>query len=293
MKTIIRLTCLAILLSATATGWTETDKRGAESCDFSVAENYYQQDPNDLSNQVLYAVCLVIKGDDAKGVPMLYHLADQKSSVKANYFLAEYLSTDGRFANPSTKKTLDEAINYYYRTLAIIDLIPTYPEPDYFFQEKNYQMHLNSAYSVPRLYLAKYQLGAAGDYMAHLMQWPGYEGESKDTFPKYNRFMRDSLNQGLQQAQHCRDLPRKRYHNPDHYKANVESCTLLVDLIKTLIPLEEQRQQILLDCRDENGVVQMGMENCPKYYESHKEINNLMEAYSEAAFAIFRPVTGR
>ena len=151
-------------------------------------------------------------------------------------------------------------------------------------------MHLNSLYNVPRLYLVKYELGAIGDYRVHLMQWPGYEGESKDTFPKYNTFMRDSLNQGLQQAQNCRDLPRKRYHNPDHYKANVESCTLLVDLIKTLIPLEEQRQQILLDCRDENGIMQMGMENCPKYYESHKEINNLIEAYSEAAFAIFRDI---
>ena len=290
MKTIIRLTCLAMLLAAAGTGWAETFTRGMQSCDFSVAEKYYQQDPNDLSYQDLYATCLIIKGDDANGLPMLYHLADQKSSVTANFFLADYLSTDGRFANPSTKKTLDEAINYYYRTLAIIDLIPTYPEPDYFFHEKNHQMHLNSTYRVPRLYLARYQLGAAGDYGAHLMQWPGYEGESKDTFPKYNTFMRDSLNQGLQQAQHCRDLPRKRYHNPAHYKANAESCTLLVDLIKTLIPLEEQRQQILLDCRDENGIVQMGWENCPKYYESHKEINNLMEAYSEAAFAIFRHI---
>ena len=290
MKTIIRLTCLTMLLFAAATGWAETFTRGMKSCDFSVAENYYQQDPNDLSNQVLYAVCLVIKGDDAKGVPMLYHLADQKSSVKANFFLADYLKTDGRFANLLTTKTLDEAINYFYRTLAIIDLIPTYPEPDYFFQEKNYQMHLNSLYNVPRLYLVKYELGAIGDYGVHLMQWPGYEGESKDTFPKYNTFMRDSLNQGLQQAQNCRDLPRKHYHNPAHYKANAEACTLLVDLIKTLIPLEEQRQQILLDCRDENGIMQMGMENCPKYYESHKEINNLIEAYSEAAFAIFRDI---
>ena len=293
MKAIIRLICLTMLLFAAGTGWAETFTRGSKSCDFSVAENYYRQDPDDLSNQVLYAACLVIKGDDAKGVPMLYHLADEKSSVKANFFLADYLESDGRFANPVTTKTLDEAINYYYRTLAIIDLIPTYPEPDYFFQEKNYQMHLNSAYSVPRLYLAKYQLGAAGDYMAHLMQWPGYEGESQDTFPKYNTFMRDSLNQGLQQVQHCRDLPRKRYHNPDHYKANAESCALMADLFQALIPLEEQRQQILLDCRDENGIMQMGEENCPKYYETHWEIHNLMEAYSEAATEIFRPVTGR
>ena len=292
MKTIIRLTCLAMLLSAAGTGWAEEIfTRGLKSCDFSVAENYYQQDPNDLSNQVLYAVCLVIKGDDAKGVPMLYHLADQKSSVKANFFLAEYLKTDGRFNGILTTKTLDEAINYYYRTLAIIDLIPTYPEPDYFFQEKNYQMHLRSAFTVPNLYLTKYHWGANGDYWAHKLQDPGYEGDrNKNTYPKYNRFMRDSLNQGLRQAQNCRDLPRKRYHNPDHYKANTETCTLLVDLIKTLIPLEEQRQQILLDCRDENGIMQMGKENCPKYYETHTEIHDLMKAYSEAGLANFRDI---
>ena len=55
MKTIIRLTCLTMLLFAAATGWAETFKRGLKSCDFSVAENYYKQDPNDLSNQVWYA----------------------------------------------------------------------------------------------------------------------------------------------------------------------------------------------------------------------------------------------
>ena len=122
------------------------------------------------------------------------------------------------------------------------------------------------------------------------MQWPGYECESKKTFPKYNEFMRDSLNQGLQQAQNCRDLSRKHYYHSDHYKANAESCALMVDLFQTLIPLEEQRQQILLDCPDENGIVQMGEDNCPKYYGTHSEIHDLMEAYSEAEFAIFRHI---
>ena len=281
-----------MLLSVTATGWTETYKRGAKSCDFSVAENYYREDPEDLSYQVLYAICLIIKGDDSTGLPMLYYLADQTDSVRANFFLADYLRTDGRFANPTTEKTIDEAINYYYRTQAIISLIPTYPEPDYFFQEKNRQMHLTASYSVPRLYLARYKLGAIGDYGIHLLQWPDYDGDRKDTFPKYNGFMRDSLNQGLRTARECRDLPQRYYHNPTHYTANIEACALMVDLFQALIPLEEQRQEILLGCRDENDIVQMGRENCLPYYETHTEIHNLMEAYSETAFDIFRPVTG-
>ena len=40
-------------------------------------------------------------------------------------------------------------------------------------------------------------------------------------------------------------------------------------------------------------LMQMGKENCPKYYETHTEIHNLMKAYIEAASEIFRPVTGR
>ena len=294
MKTTVKLLCLIMLLSVTATGWTETYKRGLKSCDFEVAENYYRQDPEDLSYQVLYASCLIIKGDDSTGLPMLYYLADQTDSVTANFFLADYLSTDGRFANPTTKKTIDEAINYYYRTQAIISLIPTYPEPDYFFEEKNHQMHLRSSYNVPSLYRARYQLGAAGDYMAYQLQDPDYEGykgdPNPDTFPKYNGFMRDSLNQGLREARECRDLPQRYYHNPDHYKANIESCALMVDLFQALIPLEEQRQEILLGCRDENDIVQMEQEDCPKYYETHKEINNLIEAYSEADFENFRDI---
>ena len=291
MKTTVKLLCLIMLLSVTATGWTETYTRGEKSCDFSVAENYYRQDPEDLGNQVLYASCLIIKGDDSTGLPMLYYLADQTDSVKANSFLADYLRTDGRFRNPTTETNLDEAINYYYRTQAIISLIPTYPEPDYFFHEKNYQMHLFASYRVPSLYRYRYQLGAAGDYMAHLLQWPDYDGDwNRDTFPKYNGFMRDSLNQGLRTARECRDLPQKHYHNPTHYKANIESCALMVDLFQTLIPLEEQRQEILLGCRDENDIVQMGRENCLPYYETHTEIHNLMEAYGETASEIFRDI---
>ena len=291
MKTTVKLLCLIMLLSVPATGWTEIYKRGMQSCTFETAEKYYRQDPEDLSYQVLYASCLIIKGDDSTGLPMLYHLADQTDSVTANLFLADYLSTDGRFENPLTKTNLDEAINYYYRTQAIISLIPTYPEPDYFFHERNHQMHLRSSYSVPHLYLARYKLGAGGDYRVHQLQDPDYDGDrNKDTFPKYNGFMRDSLNQGLREARECRDLPQRYYHNPDHYKANIESCALMVDLFQALIPLEEQRQEILLGCRDENDIVQMEREDCPKYYETHTEINNLMEAYSEADFEILRDV---
>ena len=275
-----------LLLFFSLSSWAEIYTRGLESCDFSVAENYYKQDSEDLSHQVLYAICLVIKGEDTQGVPMLYHLADHKSSVKANFFLADYLSTDGRFRNPTTKTNLDEAINYYFRTQAIIALIPNYPEPDYFFQEKNYQMELNSSYSVPRLYLAKYQLGAAGDYMKHLLQSPSYQGDLKDTFPKYNTFMRDSLNKVVDHAGQCANMPQKRHFNPNNYKANIESCQLLKDLALTLIPLEEKRQEILLQphCEDLNKA------NCPEYYETHTEIHNLMEDYNKLDFAIFKHI---
>lgn len=260
----------------------ETYKRGVQSCDLSIAEKYYREDPEDLSNQVLYAICLVIAGRDSEGVSRLYHLADYRSSVQANFFLADYLETDGRFLNPTTTENLDGAIKYYLRTLAIIDLIPTYPELDDFFQEKNYQMHLKSLYRVPYLYLVKYKLGALGDYCTHAIASGTKKPENCGTYPKYNTFMRDSLNKVVEFAGDCAGMRQRRYFNQREYKATTEACGLMLELAKTLIPLEAKRQEILLQSNCEN----LNKTDCPEYYETHSEIHRLREDYHKTASKI-------
>ena len=131
---------------------------------------------------------------------MLYPLADFQSSINASFFLAEYLSTGGKFSSEVDNENMDEAINYYFHTLALIALIPTYRSRSTGADEKNYQMHLNSAFRVAEIYLWKYKLGAIGDYNTR----SAYEDDrNRNTYPQYNRLMKDSLNKSFQQAQEC------------------------------------------------------------------------------------------
>ena len=93
--------------------------------------------------------------------------------------------------------------------------------------------------------MEKYKLGAGGGYHVHLHQNPGYDGERKETFPQYNTLMWDSLEKGLHHAQECQHLHEKRHHDPELYKATVKVCTWYADLFKALMPLEQQRKNIL------------------------------------------------
>ena len=279
MRTIV---ILILFLSFSLPCSAETYHRGNRSCDFEVAEEYYKHDSEDLGNQTLYAICLIIKGEDAQGLAMLYPLADFQSRVYASFFLAEYLHTDGKFSTSISEENIDEALKYYFHNLALIALIPTYPEPDYWAHEKNNQLHLSSIYSVAELYLWKYQLGALGDYHTR----SSYEEDhNRKKYPQYNRLMKDSLKKTLQQSQVCANLPEKYYFNPTRYKANIKVCTLLKDLVITLIPLEDKRQSILLQphCNVLNE------SNCPEYYETHNKIHNLMVDYRASARKIFNP----
>ena len=133
--------------------------RGYRSCT-SEWEGKYSLEEEDIVRKSTYASCLVIEGRDSEGVPMLYLLADHHGSVTANFWLAEYLETDGGLSSRGTEKNLDAAIYYYLRTQAIIALIPTFPEPDHFFHEMHNQIHLVAVYRVPSLYLEKYRAGA-------------------------------------------------------------------------------------------------------------------------------------
>lgn len=303
-KPFIVLQAALILVSATASGDSSlvnsfrgepnlstisksgtNDIRGNQSCDFSVAEDYYRQDPDDLGNQVLYATCLVIQGKDSEGIPMLYHLADHNSSVTANFFLADYLETDGRFANPATDRNLIPAIHYYLRTQAIIALIPGYPEPDYFFHERNYQMHLKSIHTVPFLYLQKYKMGILGDYLMHIFASPNYDGDtSRETYPEYNQLMYDSLDKLIRYADECAETRKLRYFRDDLYEGTIKSCELRAKLGNELFPLEEKRQEILLrsDCK---------YAECEEYEPHHLKILDLIDQFNErsmAAFAAYR-----
>ncbi|MCZ0933105.1 MAG: hypothetical protein OXJ52_08135 [Oligoflexia bacterium] len=278
--------CFILLGVFSLSSWAERYERGNKACT-NKSEEYYRQDSENIRYQYLYGACLVIKGQDAKGLVILYHLADHKSLVTANYFVADYLGTDGKFADPLTRFKIDEAIYYQERTLALINSLPTYPEPDYWAYERQNQMELQSVYDVPYFYMIKYKLGAIGDYRKHLFQSPSYQGDrNKELYPNYNPYTLDSLDNVARYAEECASQPQKRHFAPLRYKATVETCRLMKELALTLIPLEEKRQEILLQpkCADLNKT------NCPEYYETHQEIADFINDYNEEAERIFKPV---
>lgn len=272
-------------------------RRGKRVCT-DESEERFKYDSEDLDNRYFYASCLVIKGEDSKGLPMLYILADQHSHVLASDFLANYLRTDGRFELPLTHVAVDESIKYYMRSQVLIKLMPHYPEP-YEFIERNSQIELNSIYYVPHLYLLKYNIDSVGDLQAHLLQSPSYEGDRNiDTYPKYNTYMRDSLNNVIRYAGECANLPQKEHFNVRRYQATTESCRLMRDLAVTLLPLEEKRQEILrqphcedLKLPDSENACETGEyhpnTNCLEYSETHCQINELMTDYIESYVRLF------
>ena len=276
---------LILLLFFSIFSWAEEYKRGNYVCS-DVDLELFNRDSENLDNRYFYASCLVIRGQDSQGLPMLYILADHHSHLLASDFLADYLQTDGRFETLLTEVTIDEAIKYHMRTQAIIKLMPLYPEP-YELIEKFKQKELKSVYNLPHLYLFKYELGIIGDYYKHLLQSPSYQGDrTKETYPNYNSYMRDSLNNIIRYAGECASQPQKDHFNLGRYQATVKSCRLMKELAVTLFPLEEKRQGILLQshCEDLNE------DSCPEYYEAHKEIKTLSEAYIAEHAKLFAPL---
>ena len=285
MKRTIILAAVATAMIFSLSSWAEY-KRGNQDCSSDFEEKF---DPNseDLGDQYVYAACTVIKGQDAKGLAILYHLADHKSLVTASFFIAHYLETDGRFENFLTEVQINETLQYYLRTQAIINSIPDYPYPDYWAYEGLIQIELKSIYAVPSIYLSKYEIGAIGDYRRHLLQSPSYQGDrDKETYPKYNSYTLDSLNNMAHYAGECASLPQKKHFDLTRYQATVEACHLFKELALILIPLEEKRQEILLQpkCADLNKT------NCPEYYETHQEIADLIGDYTTKKDEIFQPV---
>lgn len=276
---------LLILLFFSVVSWAEEYRRGSYVCSDEAIESI-NRDSENLDNRYFHASCLVIKGQDSQGLPRLYILADHHSHLLASNFLADYLQTDGKFEDSLTHVTIDEAIKYHKRTQAIIKLMPRYPEP-YELIEKYDQIELKSAYNAPHLYLLKYELGSAGDYSERLLQSPSYQGDrNKETYPEYNSYMRDSLNNVIRYAGECASQPQKDHFNPGRYQATVNSCRLMKELAVTLFPLEEKRQSILLlpHCQDLNE------HDCPEYYDAHTEIKELLEAYLAEHAELFAPL---
>ena len=148
-------------------------KKGKYTCTDKY-EIYFKQNPQNLDAQYFYYSCLVIKGQDDKGLSQLDLLSQNRRHLLASDFLANYYETDGNLDNYFTETKVDEAIKYRMQSYKIIKDFPNYPSFDYEFFEIDNQYELNSVYKLPMLYLLKYILGFVGDRNKRLLQSPSY-----------------------------------------------------------------------------------------------------------------------
>ena len=268
MTTYLQATLILLLFVVLpCSAWAEKKyKRGNHSCS-DLSEEYYRQDPDDLYRRYMYASCLVIKGQDNQGLPELYTLADHHDSIQASYFLADYLGSDGQLNTYLTETNIEEALKYFFRTLALIDLSPYYPGEEYSIYELNFQAELGSTYYIPLLYVQKYMVGIMNDSCKRAIAH-GYKEECP-THHGYDTTTMDSLKKAIQYARECASLPKKRYFKEDYYQAIMKSCPNLEELASDLIPLEEKRQQLHLraDCQD--------LINCEDYMDNYGNISRM------------------
>ena len=273
MTTYLQATLILLLFVVLpGSAWAEKYKRGHWVCS-NLSEEYYRQDPDDLYTRSLYASCLVIKGEDNQGLPKLYTLADQHDHIPSSFFLANYLVSDGKLSAYLTQTNIEEALKYFFRTLALIDLSPNYPGEDLDLYELDVQAELKSTFFIPMLYFQKYLVGIMNDSCKRAIPH-GYKKECP-THQGYDTTTMDSLKKVIQYARECASLPKKRFFTEDYYQANMKACPNLEELASKLIPMEEKRQQLLErpDCQDPI--------NCEDYMDNYGNIKRMKKEVNE------------
>ncbi len=221
-------------------------KRGGLICnDFKEVEQNYSADPDSPWDQNMYALCLIAKGEDDKGLSILYHVADFHQFVPSADLIAYYIASDGKFESGNATEKVNEAITAYFRVLTLINFDPDFPQR-YTILEIAEQMELTAYYRVPLLYNSKFIQGANGSENSYLLRSPSYTGDRDlNTYPEYSPYTIDSLQKTIRHASRCLALPKKSHFQADKYAKTVSACQVLKDRATALLPLEQKRLTLL------------------------------------------------
>lgn len=267
------LVCISCL-SFSSLGLANSYTLGKLKCkDFKESETYLKHNPESVIGQFGYATCLVIKGETDEGLRKLQHLVDTKHHVWSAYFIARYFETAGKF-EPANIAEIDiiSAIKAYSYVLYLIDLDTDYPK-GYEIAEGDLQMELYSTADLTSLYLDKFLKGFISDYMTYIEVSPSYEGyKGLNSFPEYSPYILDSLNQTIQKADNCLNLPKKRHFHPGLYKNVKKGCQIYKEGAKAIILLEQERQRLLTQesCR-------IDVLKCEEFLQVLDEIRSLYD----------------
>ena len=251
-------------LSLSCSAFADSYTRGHYHCDsFSEAEKTYKNNPDGVHSRVGYAACLILKGEDDKGLRILNQVVKQDNDVNAAFTLADYIETGGTFKNTIDNDKLNEAIKAYQRVLSLIALDPQYPFNGNMLYEAHSQMELNSFYSIPLLFSRRFTRGGKGGENSYLFKSPSYKGRRDlKTYPEYSPYTIDSLRKTIEHSDRCLSLPKKRHFNSEKYAKVKAACRVLKEEAVAMLPLEKRRLEFLARESCSRDILQ-----CPEYKE--------------------------
>ena len=281
---------LSFVLCSSSAGFGNSYTKGRYICDdFAGEERFHNANPKNIDGEISYATCLILRGqgnDAAEGMRHLHRVLDMHGHVFAALFIAEYIESGGDFEIPIDENKINEAVQAYYKVLAIINREPNYPYRlvDYTGYEFGNQIELRAHYHVPYLYINKFSLGFHGLYHEHLLTSPSYKGKrDQPRYPKYSSYTQDSLKKTIESANRCLALPQKRHFKPKHYEYYQKQCGLLKEAAIGLRPLEDKRLVLLAteSCRRD-------LPKCREYNELHKQMKNVIKQYASESSELSR-----
>ena len=266
---------------------------GSETCvDFEAEEKAYYEEEGNIHVTLVYAICLLIKGeatnnpsDVTKGMAILHELSDQQSNVPASFYIAQYHFTEGTFKKVSDKN-LNIALNYLFRTLAIINTFHNYPPPIYRPWEERNNIEVLSYMNIPKLYLEMFYLGVYGDYNLKLLNSDSYQGDRNlKTYPEHRKNIMSYIDSAIKYARECKSLPLKNHFSSDFGPYYKEICAMYEGRAKLFKGIQGKRELLLSEQKcayiDKNIP-----SNCPKLDELDEELVDAFFSIKEEEKAI-------
>ncbi len=225
------------------------------SCDFEYNQQRLESDPDNLDYQAWYAICLVLKGEESRGLSRLYRFSENDEHILSSFFLAQYFSKNKLGEGPVDlfeDTDIDRMLSLYNRVLHLID-----QDPAGYKQRNNYQdnpatgMEMGSYSRIPMLHFRKYAIGLISDHNRHVKISPSCSKNFSELDARigggYEAYTQDSLSQMLESSATCLSVPQKDYFDEDEYAGLHEKCQSLKASAEELIVLDQKRTKALQD----------------------------------------------